>query len=86
MTKMNPVHSSVRRPIDEGIERRGLSALVVATLAIALFVVGGTAFYSFSGSQPATVTANQSRVAGAFQALEAAQLAPTLTTTGQGSH
>ena len=84
MTKMNPVNSGVRHPIDGGTQRRGLNVLVVATLAIAMFVVGGVTFYSFSGSQPTAAT-SYSRVADAFKALEASRPAPTATTTGQGS-
>jgi hypothetical protein len=85
MTKMNPVNSGVRHPIDGDTERRGMNALVVATLAIAMFVIGGVTFYSFSDRQPKDATSS-SRVADAFLALEASPPASTLTTTtGQGS-
>jgi hypothetical protein len=82
---MHPVHSGIHHPIDGGTRGRDLNVLVVATLAIAMFVVGGASFYSFFGSQPTTATGS-SRVADAFNALESSQPAPTLpTTTGQGS-
>ena len=58
---------------------------MVATLAIAVFVIGGVTFYSFFGSQPTTVTTSYSRVADAFTALEASRPALISITTGQGS-
>src|SRR5687767_12295476 len=83
---MNPVHATVLHPIDGGTEGLGLSALMVATLAIAMFVVGGVTFYSVSGDPPAVVATSSSPVAEAFQALEAFRLtASPPTTTGQGS-
>ncbi len=81
---MNAVHTGPR-PIDGGTEREGLSTLVVATLATAIFVIGGLMFYSLSNSPPASVTAGYSPITDSFKALEASPPAPTPpSTTGQG--
>jgi len=85
MTSMNSVHSGVQPAIDRAKERRGLSAIVVVTLAIAVFLICCVTFYSFSGGLPTTVTTSYSRVTDAFKALEASRPLPPPTTTGQGS-
>ena len=81
---MHPVHAGIR-PIDGGTESLGLRPLVVATLAIAIFVIGGMMLYSLSNSPPPSVTAEYSPISDSFKALEASRPASAPpSTTGQG--
>ena len=80
---MNPVHTGFQ-PIDGGTDRQGLSTLLVAAVAIAMFVIGGAVFYWVSVPS-APVTTEYSPIVDSFKALEASRSAPTPpSTTGQG--
>ena len=82
MTTINPVHTGVRRLIDGGTERRGMSLLTIVAFAVAVFVVVVVMFYSLSNRPTTPISAGYSPIVDDFKALESLQAPPT--TTGQG--